>query len=209
MMIIAACLLVFAVLVFAEYGWRRGWLKNEFGRKFVHIVVGSFVAFWPLFLSWNQILFLSLAFVVVVSISKYLGIFKAIHAVQRPTAGEVFFALSVGILALLTYDGWIYLAALLHMSLADGMAALVGMKWGKSNKYKILGHTKSYAGTATFFVVSLGIIAVYSMSSGQVVPVASIVAISVGATILENLGLRGLDNISVPVWVALILTNTL
>ena len=41
---------VFAILAFSELGWRRFWLKGEVGRKFVHISVGTFVAFWPYFL---------------------------------------------------------------------------------------------------------------------------------------------------------------
>src|SRR5687768_7390996 len=106
MLILATCLAVFAVLCAAEFGWRRGLLRNEFGRKFVHIVVGTFVAFWPLFLTWEQIIFLSLAFITVVLVSKKLRLFRAIHSVQRPTYGEAFFAITVGLLAFVTQDGW-------------------------------------------------------------------------------------------------------
>lgn len=207
MLLLVVCCVVFAVLCFAEFGWRRGWLKNEFGRKFVHILVGSFVAFWPLFLTWNQILILSGAFVVTVIASKHLKIFRSIHSVQRPTWGEVYFAVSVGLLALLTQDGWMYMAALLHMSLADGLAAIIGVKFGKSTSYKVLGHTKSIVGSMTFFIVSLAILIGYSIGTGTEISVAILIGTAFIATILENTSSRGLDNITVPVWVAIILSK--
>lgn len=115
---------VFAILAFSELGWRRFWLKGEVGRKFVHISVGTFVAFWPYFLDWEEIRLLSLAFFVVVLASMHLGIFKAIGSVQRPTYGEIFFALSVGLLTIITTSKGIYAAAILQMALADGFAAI-------------------------------------------------------------------------------------
>lgn len=207
MLVVAACLITFIILCFAELGWRRGWLRNEFGRKFVHILVGSFVAFWPLFLSWYQIIFLSAAFVVVVIGSKYLNIFHAIHSVQRPTWGEIFFAVSVGLLALLTRDGWMYMAALLHMSLADGLAAIIGTRFGKRTTYTVLGHTKSLIGSATFFIISVAILVGYSIGTDTYISLAVLLGTSLIATLLENISPRGFDNITVPVWVAIVLSG--
>lgn len=207
MLVLFACAVTLAVLCLGEYGWRKGWLKNEIGRKFTHIIVGSFVAFWPLFLSWYQIFFLSAAFVAVVSASKYFGVFRAIHSVQRPTWGEVFFAVSVGLLALLTRDGWMYMAALLHMSLADGLAAIIGTQFGKKTQYTVLGHTKSVVGSVTFFVVSIIIIAGYSIGTDTSIGLGLLLATSFVATVLENASTRGLDNITVPVWVAIVLSK--
>lgn len=207
MLVVAVCVVTFIILCIGELGWRRGWLRNEFGRKFVHILVGSFVAFWPLFLTWNQIFFLSAAFVIVVAASKYLGIFRAIHSVQRPTWGEIFFAVSVGLLALLTRDGWMYMAALLHMSLADGLAAIIGTRFGKHTTYTVLGHTKSIIGSATFFVTALIILIGYGIGTNTHISVAVLLGASFVATLLENVSTRGLDNITVPVWVAIVLNS--
>lgn len=207
MLLLAVCFITFLVLCVAEFGWRRGWLRNEFGRKFVHITIGSFVAFWPLFLTWNQIFFLSAAFVAAVGLSKYLGIFKAIHSVQRPTWGEIFFALSVGLLALLTQNGWMYMAALLHMSLADGLAAIIGTQYGKRNRYSVLGHTKSIVGSVTFFSISLIILVGYSIGTDTSIGLFTLLGTSLVATVLENVSTRGLDNITVPVWIAIVLSS--
>lgn len=203
--IFSVCLIVFTILVIAEFGVREGWLKNEFGRKFVHITVGSFVAFWPLMLEWSQIIILSLAFIAVIAVSKWLRLFSAIHSVQRPTWGEIYFALTVGILAFVTQDGWIYMAALLHMSLADGLAAIIGIRYGKRGRYLILGHMKSVVGTLTFLIVSLGILAGYIVGADTQLAWPLIAAIALGATVLENVSARGLDNLTVPLWVALML----
>lgn len=207
MLLLVVCLVTFAVICFAEFGWRKGWLRNEVGRKFTHIIVGSFVAFWPLFLSWDQIFLLSAAFVAVVGVSKYLKVFRAIHSVQRPTWGEIFFALSVGLLAALTQDGWMYMAALLHMSLADGLAAIAGTQYGKKSRYSVLGHTKSVVGSLVFFVVSLAILIGYSIGTDTHMGPILLISTSLVATALENFSTRGLDNITVPVWVAIVLGN--
>jgi len=148
MRIVATILIVFLLLVIGELWWRKQKLHTEFARKFVHITVGSFVAFWPFFLSWQEIRLLSVAFLVVVGISKYLNVFRAIHTVQRPTWGELFFAMAVGTITFITHDKWIYTTALLQMSLADGFAAVIGTRWGQRFRYIVFGHAKSILGTA-------------------------------------------------------------
>jgi phytol kinase len=192
---------IFVLLCLSETLWRHRDFDPEYARKFVHISVGSFVAFWPLFLRWNTIVLLSGAFVVAILVSKYLNIFQAIHSVQRPTWGEVFFGLAVGILAYVTHDGWIYCAALLHMSLADGLAAVVGTKFGRSNSYTVFGNPKSLAGTLTFLVVSVIIFAVLIFATPLYLS-PWLILIIFGAAVLENLSIQGVDNLLLPLWVA-------
>lgn len=202
-----AVLIVFVLLLASEIWWRRRQVHGEFSRKFVHITVGSFVAFWPFFLSWRQIEVLSLAFLLVVTASKYLRVFQAVHSVQRPTWGELFFAAAVGLVALITHDKWIYMAALLQMGLADGLAAVIGVRYGNRLKYLVLKHPKSIAGTLAFFVVSFGILAAFGHWSGMPLGLNYILAVSALASVLENLAVFGLDNLLVPLFVALVLAN--
>ena len=206
MALILTILVVFALLVINEYWWRKT-EPTELSRKFIHITVGSFVAFWPFFLSWHQIIFLSVAFFAVALVSKYLHIFKAIHSVQRPTWGELFFALAVGVIAYVTNSKGIYAAALLQMSLADGLAAIVGLRYGKKTQYKVLGSTKSLVGTATFFVVSFCLLLGYSTIGGGELSLALIAGIAFAASLIENLGVYGSDNLLVPLMVAWMLTT--
>jgi phytol kinase len=201
-------LAILAILVVGEAGWRLGWLKGEFGRKFVHILVGSFVAFWPFFMTWADIRLLSLAFLVVVIISEKLNVFKVVHSIQRPTFGEIYFALVVGLLTFVTRDKGIYAAALLQMSLADGFAAVIGTRYGKGNEYHIAGHVKSVVGTLTFIVTSGAIFVGYAAFSTAGLPTAREVVTGVaGAVLLENFGLFGLDNLLAPLFVGYILTH--
>jgi phytol kinase len=91
------------------------------------------------------------------------------------------------------------------MSLADGLAAIVGLRLGKRNTYKVFGATKSVAGTATFMIVSLALLVGYVHVSGADIPFVYIAALAGAAGLIENLGAHGLDNLFVPVVIALIL----
>ncbi|MDB5171077.1 MAG: phosphatidate cytidylyltransferase [Candidatus Saccharibacteria bacterium] len=195
--------LVLILLVASELWWRRRDVHGEFSRKFVHITVGSFVAFWPYFLTPRQIMLLSLAFLVGVAVSKYLNIFQAIHSVQRPTLGEFWFALVVGLLALITdTHPHIYTTALLVMALADGLAAVVGIHFGNGYRYVVFGSPKSILGTATFFATTCLILTGYVLATPGALALSLIFPIAAVATILENVAVRGLDNLLVPLFMA-------
>jgi dolichol kinase len=208
MAIFVCSLIVFIVLCISEFGWRRGFMTSEIGRKFVHITVGSFVAFWPFFLSWNQIRLLSVAFLLMVIVSKVFNVFSAIHSVQRPTYGEFFFAFVVGLLTFITHSKAIYAAALLQMSVADGMAAIVGVEYGlkrHGHRYHVLGHSKTWFGTAAFFIISAAILFGYSADTTRLAWYG-VIALAAGATAIENIGILGLDNLLAPLLVAGVLT---
>lgn len=205
MTLILTVLAVFLILLGSELWWRKHIMHSEFSRKFVHITVGSFVAAWPFFLSWNQIRLLSLSFLVVVGVSKYLRLFRAIHSVQRPTWGELYFALSVGLVTFITLNKWIYMAALLQMSLADGFAAVMGVRFGKP--YLVFSHRKSMIGSVTFFAVSLAILVAYSQLAAVHLNPAFIMAAAALAAVIENFAVAGLDNLLVPVVIALLLVR--
>lgn len=184
-----------------ELWWRHHREPDELSRKFVHIVAGSFVAFWPYFLSWNQIRVLALAAFIIVAVSKRFNVFKTIHTATRPTWGEAFFALAVGLTTFVTHNPAVYVTALLQMSLADGLAAVIGTKYGVGNDYSVLGAKKSLAGSATFLFVSYIILLSLSLFSTHVA-IPWCLTIAFVATILENIGLRGSDNLLVPMFVA-------
>lgn len=204
MNLLLTVLAVFLILIGSEIWWRRRITHSEFSRKFVHITVGSFVAFWPFFLTWNQIRLLSVGFLIVVSISKYFRLFRAIHTVQRPTIGELYFALSVGLVTVMTQDKWIYAASLMQMSLADGFAAVMGVRFGRQS-YLVFSHRKSLVGTLTFFLTSLAILAAYTQLASVHLGIVFMVGAAASAALIENLGVAGLDNLLVPVLIALLL----
>lgn len=202
-MYVTLTVIAIAGLLFGnELWWRKKGFHGEVGRKFIHITVGSFVAFWPFFMTWNQIRLLSLAFLIVVALSKYLHLFRAIHSVQRPTWGEIYFALAVGAITFITDNKWIYMTALLQMSLADGLAAILGVRYGKKRHYFVFGQVKSVIGTSAFIVTSVLILLGFVYLSGIPLSSAAILGIAYLAALIENIGVYGLDNLLVPLLVA-------
>ena len=197
--------IVFVLLLIVEYLWRVKHYQTEFTRKFIHMSVGSFAAFWPLFLSWRQIQLLSLLFLLVILASRTITALGSIHIIGRKTVGEIFFAISLGAVALITHNSLVYVIAILHLSLADGLAAIVGTHFGKKQAYSIFGQRKTVVGSLTFYLCSLFLIGLYlSLShSSQVFPL--IIYLPLLTTLLENIGIRGSDNLLVPVLVATIL----
>lgn len=196
-----------ALLIANELWSRKKGSHKEHSRKVVHIFVGSFAAFWPLFMSWEDIRFISLAFLVVVILSKLLNVFASIHEVERFSLGEISFAIAIGLMTFITKSDFIYAVSVMQMGLADGLAAVIGLHYGKGNTYKILSHKKSVAGTLTFFVCSLAIILIGSAVANIHLIWYLVLIASLLATIIENIALWGLDNLFLPIVVALILAH--
>ncbi len=201
MNLVIAIVIILLILCISELLWRHRNIDTELTRKFVHISAGSFVAFWSFFLSRDEIVLLSAAFVLVVLYSSYTQLFKAVHSVQRPTWGEILFAIAVGVLAFVAHSHWIYSASLLIMSVADGMAAIIGLRFGRTNRYKVFGYTKSVVGTLTFFLITMTILTAYAIFVPNIFS-TWFIGIAVAATLLENLAVKGFDNILVPLLVA-------
>lgn len=206
MAFVLSILAVLALLLISEWWWRKQKIHNEFSRKFVHITVGSFVAFWPYLLTSNQIKIISIAFIIAVFVSKYFNLFQAIHSVQRPTNGELWFALAVAIMAFWVKDPHIFTVSLLIMALADGLAAVFGVTYGKGNSYKVFKMKNSYIGTGTFFFISYIILLTYWVMTSQPYPGLYMLPLASAAAVIENFGYKGLDNLIVPVFVAVNLT---
>ncbi len=209
MKLLITLLIVFVILVLNELYWRNKKRHSELSRKFIHIVVGSFVAFWPFYLSWLDIQVISLAFIVVVLISRKINLFKSIHSVGRTTWGELYFGISVGLVSVMSSNKWVYMVAILQMSLADGLAAVIGSGVLIGRRYKIFGHNKSIIGSLTFYIVSFILTVIYLvLSKGQSQPAAVLIVLPLVSTALENVSVGGLDNLTVP-FVYTVLLNIL
>lgn len=199
--------ITFCILIGAEYLSRSKQIHAELTRKLVHVAVGTFVAFWPFFLSWREIQLLSLAFFIVVCLSVKFNVFRSIHAVKRGITGELLFALVIGLLALISTNEWIFMAAMLHLSIADGLAAVIGLGWGGTNRYKVMGRTKSIAGSAAFLVCSYSILIAYAVFSDSTTGLLTYIWLPFLATAAENLAVQGTDNLVMPMLIAVVLTS--
>lgn len=195
-----------AALVFAGERLRvHHHYHPEVTRKFIHVSVALFAATWPFWVEWNQIELLSLLLFIGVLVSRYTNFFKAIHEVKRHTWGELFYAMSIGMVALLSQDKWIFTAAMLLMGVADGLAAAVGTMFGGKHRYKVLGHYKSYEGTITFWVAAVIIVLICGVLNGPHESWPVLLWLPVVATALENVSVAGTNNLLVPFFVAVLM----
>lgn len=200
---------IFVLLIVTEYMFREGRLHVEVSRKLIHMGTGVLVALWPLFLSWTQIQLLAALMLAVVLLSHRLHIFKSIHSVPRITKGEILYPIGILLCALLEPAPWIFSVAILHLALADGMAAIIGVHYGQKTRYWLISHGKSLAGSAAFLITSFLIFAVASFvvtDSGLPHVYGSFLLAALTLTALENVSWYGLDDITVPIGVIVILT---
>ncbi len=200
-----AAVLGLATLLVAEMGWHVGWWHGEGARKLVHMFTAVQVSAWPLYLEWFEIRLISVALLVGFVVSMRLKWFRSIGSVSRLSYGEVLFALVIGGLTLITDSPSIYAAAMLHLGLADGMAALVGTRWGKMTGYRVFGASKSLVGSTAFFVTSVAILVAFSLLAPSGLAWQYIAIGASLATILENVGILGTDNILVPTFIVALL----
>lgn len=204
------------VLLMSEYMWRKEIIKGERARKFIHILAGIWVAFWPFYLPFDGIFILGCMALVFLVYSRYSHVFGAIYAVKRRTYGEIFYALAIIICSYYGQEAWIFTVSILLMALADGGAAVIGRQWGLSNQYHVFGKkilTKSVAGTSTYLLLAYAAIVIGWLVGGSMVMGDNLVLVflvlPITSTVLENVSPYGLDNLLTPVFATIILNSLL
>jgi dolichol kinase len=171
----------------------------NFSRKFLHIMVGNILFILPLFQSrWVMALLVAAPFILLTFLISPYSPLKIKDRISGSGhgLGLVYYAISWTVLAIIFFDQpWIIAVGIAAMSYGDGMASLVGMKYGKI-KYNLTGDTKSLEGSLTMFIVLIGMLWVvltyYAVPANPLV----IVAVALVATIFEGLTPKGLDNIT-------------
>ena len=193
-----------ALVAFVFYKFHL--VKSEGIRKFIHIAT-SFLVFPVIYgIKEPSLRYVGpLFFVFFNAIASYGGMGKAIGlSDEKRHIGLVVYPLSVFFLVFLFNIGYMSaesaVSGVLIMGLGDGMAALVGTKWGK-HKYKVskVG-VKSVEGTFSMFVASF--LVVYILS-----PCGVLVSLFVAlfSSLVENISPSGVDNATVPILSALLL----
>lgn len=207
-LVIGTLAFVFATLLLNEYLWKKKILKGEGSRKFMHILIGSYGAFWPFFMSWRQIqliTFLAVSFIIFIRVT---GIFHSVYSVRRKSWGDLVAPGTMGLLALFEPTKLVFAAAVLHIALADGLAAVIGTRYGKGNTYKVLWNKKSVIGTMTFMIMSFNIL-VWLFVRGEVgftpITLPALFIIPFSTAYIENISPWGSDNLFVPLTVVALL----
>ena len=197
---------IFIALMINEFLWRKHKIKNEVSRKTIHISVAVFVAFWPYYLSYLYIEYIAIALIIVILISRRFGLFQSIEQVKRNTLGELFFPLGILIAALLSPQKEIFTIAILCVGLGDGLAALVGQKYGHSNRYRIFKGFKSIAGSLTVFLVSLVVLILTNYFGHMHLALVSFIILPLDVALVEAFAPLGSDDFLIPITALAILS---
>ncbi len=173
---------------------------TTFSRKFLHIMVGNVLFILPLFTNQFVITFLAAAPFIILTflISPYSPIkFHDKISSSGHGMGLVYYAVSWTVLAFFFYNQpWIIAIGIAAMSYGDGVAALIGERYGK-HKYNISGDTKSLEGSLAMFLVLIITLIIVLMYYNVTLPNLLIIpCIAIVATISEGITPKGLDNIS-------------
>ncbi|MBL7994832.1 DUF92 domain-containing protein [bacterium] len=202
--------LVIVELIRRHFHW-----SGEVTRKITHIGTGLLVFISPLFLiSKTPAVALGIFF----TIFNYFAIrfhwLKGIHGTNRTTYGTAWYPLAFSLLAFLCWDNNkpALMTAMLVLAIGDASAALIGGWVKKPHLYNLTGDTKSLEGSAGMFLVSFCIIliAFYFFDRWSFLqwswPLALVTALtgSMMATASEAVSVRGSDNMTIPLSVALV-----
>ncbi len=210
MLAIIACLSgVLALLVLSELLGRKKILRGDPQRQFVHITVGSYIAFWPWLVSFDTIAWLGAAMLAVVLLNRRKKLADFYTKVDRKSYGDIFYALAVIFGALLADEKIFFALAMLTMALGDGLANVVGQRYGKKWKYQFLGHTKTVLGSMTVWLVSMSVLGVGLLFAQEMVDYSAyttlLLVVPPLLVLVENTAIWGLDNLVVPIAVLLAL----
>lgn len=181
----------------------------EITRKIVHIGAGQVIllAWWLEVPAWLGIA-ASVVFSAVALLSYRLPLLPGINGIGRKSLGTFFYAVSIGCSMV-----WFWplhqpqyaAIGILIMTWGDGLAALVGQRFG-AHPYQIWGEKKSWEGSLAMLLVSYGVsLAVLLAVQGPILATWIVAAVTAAvATVLESASKYGIDNLTVPLGTAAI-----
>ena len=175
----------------------------ELTRKVVHIGSGNVILLaWLFRIEQSVIISAAIIAGIIALVSYVTPILPSINSIGRKSLGTFFYAVSIGVLAWAFWQDYPQYTTIgiLVMAWGDGMAAIVGQRFGK-HKYQAFGIEKSWEGsgamaTASFLVTLIVLLATQGNSIQTWLTGLFVAAI---ATTLEAFSKLGLDNLTVPI----------
>lgn len=186
----------------------------EVTRKISHILCGNWI-FISAFI--NQYFFTNILVIVLMIILMILSykhnIFKGVERPgQAKSYGTVYFFISIFIYLIYyklnNLDAKPLVIFFLPLIYGDAFAAIIGEKM-KMGRYKIFKSEKSIAGNAVMFIVSTAACITYNtFFLGNYYTIFQIVSITMIATIVEAVSVKGTDNFTIPIVTMILLEAT-
>ena len=204
----AVYIYVALLIVFTEKVFSKRYPMQS--RKFLHIMTGNIAFILPLFETREIMAFVAAGPFILLTF--LMSPYSPIKSMRGKTSeaghglGLVYYAITWTVLAYAFFDHREIIAmGILAMSYGDGLASLIGIKYGK-RKYCVFKDTKSYVGSIAMFVCTFLLLVIALLFYAE--PVTTRVAVYLlcmagVATIVEGVTPLGLDNLSVPFVAAL------
>lgn len=178
---------------------------SEISRKWIHIMVGNwiFIAFYY-FDAWWAIGIVPAAFIIINYLSYRYNLIPAMER-QDDSLGTVWYAVSLLVLSItamgLNNPPMAYVG-ILTMAYGDGLAALVGKRFGRPYSNPTL-QGRSLAGSFTMGLITFGIVIGANLVFYHQLSIEIALATALLGTIVELLGKKGCDNLTVPIFAGL------
>ena len=200
-----------------DYAAHKGWISGELSRKLIHIGTGPiFVLCWLIFPNSTNSKYIAALVPLAITLQFFLvgiGVLRDESAVQAMSRtgnpreilrGPLYYGLVFVIITIFFwYDSPTGIVALMLMCGGDGLADILGRRYGKT--HIPWNPRKSWIGSIAMFsgglILSLAILAIYIsvgiFDSTLIDLIPAILFISLLATIVETLPLPDIDNITV------------
>lgn len=182
-------------------------IDAEYSRKFSHIIAAiTSILFAYVFDSHIYVLIICGSFFLLLLLTKQKHIFGSIENIKRISGGSFLFPAGIYISFILadpSDNKVLYIIPLLHLGLADGLAGLLGYRYGKREIkiYKFNLH-KTYMGSSVFFLSSVAI-SYFCLNilnaNVQQIQFIFILYLALISTLTEMFSPWGTDNITVPI----------
>lgn len=148
-------LLLFLLIFWcAEFLYKRK-APASITRKIVHIGGGIVAALLPIFVDLKTVIILGIGFFLLLAFSKRKNLLNSVHKINDESIGALLFAPSLTLVAIIFWpkNPLIFQGAALILGLSDGIAGVIGTRYGKK-KYSITG-TKTIEGSLVFFLITV------------------------------------------------------
>jgi len=200
-----------------DYAAHKGWISGELSRKLIHIGTGPiFVLCWLIFPNSTNSKYLASLVPLAITLQFFLvgiGVLRDDSAVQAMSRtgdpreilrGPLYYGLVFVLITILFwYESPTGIVALMLMCGGDGLAGILGKRYGKSHipwnpRKTWIGSLAMLSGGLILSLVILAIyisIGIFDTTLVDLIP--AILIISLLATIVETLPLPDIDNITV------------
>lgn len=203
------------LLVLNELIYRRFKIRGELTRKFAHFTATISTLLFPiLFDNHWYVLFLAVFFFLILFISKRGTRLNSIHDIDRESAGSYLLTVAIYVTFLfsdLLDSRLLFTLPILILAISDPLAGIVGQAVTERNrKIMVFGKSteKTIAGSLAFFISSLAICIISLYIYTSVIDLRLIILsllIALVSTNVELLSQKGIDNLTVPLAVVILI----